>query len=387
MRARGIVAASLCIFNGSVYAQSSVTLYGIADVGFTYINKSSPAGASGAQYSLASGNLQGDRWGLRGDEKLGEDLEALFVLEGGMTITNGMLAQGGDLFGRQAYVGLSSRLGTLTLGRQYDSIVDYTSVFASTSQWASRYGAHPGNLDNNLPAYVINNSIKFASKTYSGFRFGGLFSLGGVAVDFSRKRIWSIGGAYSRDSLQVGAAYLNAKQPNFSYFGNNALSSATASNMTGSTVYSGYASADTLQIISVGVSYTVDAVTLGVAYSNTQFKNIGALAGLPASGAGGTAKFHNAEVNMKFRITPFLVAGIAYNYTDGYGANHAAYDQLTSGVDYFLTKRTDIYLVGVYQHASGTDSTGRQAVANIATVSPSSSANQVLATLGIRHRF
>ncbi|MGG2352390.1 hypothetical protein ACE4Z7_24635, partial [Salmonella enterica] len=85
--------------------------------------------------------------------------------------------------------------------------------------------------------------------------------------------------------------------------------------MGGSTVYSGYASARTQQIISAGMSYVLGSATLGATYSNTQFKNIGALAGLPAVGAGGTAKFHNAEINFKYQITPTLLAGVAYDYT------------------------------------------------------------------------
>lgn len=57
------------------------------------------------------------------------------------------------------------------------------------------------------------------------------------------------------------------------------------------------------------------------------------------------------------------------------------------GADYFLSKRTDVYIDGVYQHASGTDSTRGAAVANINGLSPSSTSNQVAALVGIRHKF
>jgi predicted porin len=61
---------------------------------------------------------------------------------------------------------------------------------------------------------------------------------------------------------------LNVKNPNFSFFGNNSTSSTTASNMT-PTVYSGYASAKTQQVISTGGACTFGAATVGATYSNT----------------------------------------------------------------------------------------------------------------------
>ena len=389
MKKQAVLLVSLGVLASAAHAQSSVTLYGIIDVGLLYANNAVTAGKGGQQYSLASGNLQGSRFGLRGSEDLGGGLNALFVLENGFTVNNGKLAQGGDLFGRQAYVGLSSQqFGMLTFGRQYDSVVDYTGPFIAGAQWASYYGSHPGDLDNMLNTQRVNNAIKYTSNTYGGFKFGGLYSLGGAAGDFTKNQIWSLGASYSAGSFQAGVGYLNVRDPNFSFFGNNSSSSTTGSNMSGSNVYSGYASARTQQVIAAGMSYVFGSATVGATYSNTQFKDLGALAGLPAvGGVGGTAKFHNAEINFKYQITPTLLAGVAYDYTKGYGVNDAKYNQVSAGLDYFLSKRTDLYLAGVYQHASGKDSTGHAAVANISSISPSSTSNQVVATVGIRHKF
>jgi predicted porin len=64
--------------------------------------------------------------GLRGTEDLGGGVRTVFVLKNGFELNNGRLAQGGAEFGRQAFVGFETdRLGTITLGRQYDSVVDY----------------------------------------------------------------------------------------------------------------------------------------------------------------------------------------------------------------------------------------------------------------------
>jgi predicted porin len=54
---------------------------------------------------------------------------------------------------------------------------------------------------------------------------------------------------------------------------------------------------------------------------------------------------------------------------------------------YFLSKRTTVYVIGVYQHASGTDSTGKQAVAAINLLTPSTSNSQAVVRVGLRQKF
>ncbi|WP_121311548.1 porin [Paraburkholderia sp. BL17N1] len=377
--------AAAALFAGAAHAQSSVTLYGILDVGVTFVNN-----ATGAQqYLMTSGNLQGSRWGLKGAEDLGGGLQAIFVTEGGFSVPNGRLAQGGDLFGRQVYVGLSSnQYGTLTLGRQYESVLDQTCRFAAACQWFPYFGAHPGDLDNMIGGNRVNNAIKYKTIDYAGLSGEALYSLGGNAGQFHRNQIWSLGGSYHRGPFDFGVAYLNVDSPNYSFFGNMATSNTSTSNMTGNRIYSGYASAKTQAVFAAGASYVLGASTFGVTYSNTQFKDLGALPNLGgAQFNGGSAKFHNVEANYKYQFTPSLVVGVAYDYTKGYGVNDARYQQAMLGADYFLSKRTDVYASAIYQHASGTDSTSGRAVANITSLSASSTSNQTAVIVGIRHKF
>ena len=65
--------AALGAFAGVAHAQSSVTLYGIVDVG---INMNTNAGGS-HKYDMSSGVMQGSRFGLRGTEDLGGGLKAI----------------------------------------------------------------------------------------------------------------------------------------------------------------------------------------------------------------------------------------------------------------------------------------------------------------------
>ncbi|WEY38372.1 MULTISPECIES: porin [Paraburkholderia] len=395
--------AALGAFAGVAHAQSSVTLYGIIDEGFN-INTNS----SGKHlYNLSSGVMQGSRWGLRGTEDLGGGLKAIFVLENGFDINSGKLGQAnkgstqGLEFGRQAYVGLSSQFGTVTLGRQYDSVVDFVGPLEAGDQWGGYIAAHPGDLDNFNNAYRTNNAVKFTSADYAGFKFGGLYSLGGVAGDYSRNQVFSFGAGYTNGPLVLGAGYLNVRNPNVGFFGDNGASSTVASttNYISSPVYSGYASAHTYQVIGAAGAYTFGAATVGLTYSNIKFLGLGdTTSGPNATGyrAGETATFNNAEVNFKYQLTPALLIGAAYDYTRGSsvalsnGTDNpgAKYHQFSLGTDYFLSKRTDVYLIGVYQHASGTDSTGKApAVAAINGLSASSTQNQFTARVGIRHKF
>ncbi|PVX85082.1 porin [Paraburkholderia unamae] len=384
---RGAAAAAFIAFStfsGAAHAQSSVTLYGTIDTALVYANN---AGGK-HQVEMNSSNVLGNRWGLRGQEDLGGGLAALFLLENGYSSNTGGFQQGGDLFGRQAYMGLASKeAGTLTLGRQYDSVVDFITPLIAGAQWATYLGGHPGDLDNTNNDYRSNNSVKYTSPTWKGLRMNALYSFGGVAGQFGRNAIWSMGAGYTSGPLTLGAAYVHVKDPNFSYFGNNANSSATGNNMAASHVYSGYASAGNEQIVAVGGYYVIGRATLGAVYTNTQFRDLGAHESLNPLGYSGAAKFHNAEVNARYFVTPALLLGAAYDYTHGYGVNRVNYQQGDLGATWILSKRTQVYLVGLYQHASGTDSTGQPAVANLNGLSASSSPNQVAVLTGITHRF
>jgi predicted porin len=383
--------AALGAFAGIAHAQSSVTLYGIIDEG---VNWTSNAGGK-QLYNLSSGVLQGSRWGLRGTEDLGGGLKAIFTLENGFDVNSGALLQGGREFGRQAFVGLSSSgFGTVTLGRQYDSVVDYVGPLEAGDQWGGYIVAHPGDLDNFNNAFRTNNAVKYTSPNLAGLTFGGMYSLGGVAGDFSRNQVFSLGAGYSNGPLTLAAAYLNARNPNIGFFGGNANVNTTITNTSAvitSPVYSGFSSAHTYQVIGAGGAYTFGAATVGATYSNIKFFALGNTSSGPnPSGFSGTATFNNAEVNFKYQLTPALVLGAAYDYTKGSsinGASGAKYHQGAVGADYFLSKRTDVYLVGVYQKASGTDSTGKQARAAINNLTASSNDHQGTVRIGIRHKF
>ena len=72
-------------------AQNSVTLYGVIDESISFTHND--GGKNTVQ--MLAGNLQGNRWGLKGSEDLGGGLKAVFQLENGFNLSNGKLGQGG----------------------------------------------------------------------------------------------------------------------------------------------------------------------------------------------------------------------------------------------------------------------------------------------------
>ncbi|VVE51518.1 porin [Pandoraea iniqua] len=371
-------------FAGAAHAQSSVTLYGIIDAGLTYTSKTggnlAGTGTTSKNFAFSNGNLQGSRWGLKGAEDLGGGLKAIFVLENGFNLGNGTLGQGSREFGRQAYVGLSSATaGTLTIGRQYDSVVDFVGPFAVGSQWATFAGAHPFDNDNLNNSFRVNNTVKYTSVNYAGFSAGGMYGFsnsannGTAGSGFANNRAYSFGAGYANGPLSFGAGYLYLASP-----GTNTSGVLTAGDVNTPMNLGGAAVSDKAWIGAAGLSYAFGPATVGLVYGHSSYTYVG----------GGSWKFDNVEVNGKYMLTPALQLGASYTYTwstlNNAGTNVSPkYHQVNLGADYFLSKRTDLYLVGLYQHANN-DAPGGASMNGLGF---SNGTNQFAVTSGIRHKF
>ncbi|WP_146124143.1 porin, partial [Burkholderia multivorans] len=100
--------------------------------------------------------------------------------------------------------------------------------------------------------------------------------------------------------------------------------------------------------------------------------------------------FNSYSVFGRYAITPLLWVSGAYDYLAGGaidGKDGAKYHLFNLSLDYFLSKRTDVYFMANYQIASGVDSTGQSAVASYLTITPSNTSRQLLFRMGMRHLF
>ncbi|SDV47736.1 porin [Chitinasiproducens palmae] len=391
--------AILSTFASAAQAQSSVTLYGIIDAGITYSNlqqTGDTVGRASKAFQMTSGNLYGSRWGLKGTEDLGGGTSALFALENGFNIYNGNFGQGGQMFGRQAYVGLTNeRFGTLTLGRQYDSFSDFVGLYTVSNDWATAFGAHFGDIDNLNQSIRINNAIKYVSPSYAGFSFGGLFSLGGVAGDFSRNRAWSLAASYANGPLSIGAGYLNIHNP-LTATGTGAYAPVTG-NYEGS-LPSNYANlqvASSMRAFGAGASYTWGPATFNVVWTRTKLVDSQYFV-LESGGPSSDVRFDNYEVGAKYAVTGAWTVGASYTYTDGkadYLSLKPRFHQINLGTNYAISKRTSFYLVGTYQKAAGDGLAfnGTNAYVPLAATAALGAASgtdrQVTVTAGIKHAF
>ena len=372
------VAVGAAFAASAAHAEGSVTLYGLIDAGIAYTNN---VGGSG-KVALASGNISGSRFGLRGADDLGNGLKAIFVLENGFNVNNGQLGQNSRMFGRQAYVGLSSdRFGTFTMGRQYDDLVDFVSPLSATSGTFGDSGfAHPYDNDNLQHSVRFNNSVKFTSIDYAGFKFGGMYAFSNSQNGFALNRAYSAGGSYTYGGLKVAAAYLQTN-------GSGARAGSGYANSGGAVDQAevkGNLTSDVQRTVGAGLNYAFGPATVGFVYTHSQFQGTNAF-GLN----NGSAHFDNYELNGMYAVTPALKLGVAYAYTDAHLDGATAYgadpkwNQVNAIARYSLSKRTELYGEAMYQHATGNKNTAMLFNAGGA----SSTANQVMASVGILTRF
>lgn len=378
MKKKSLFAVStLCLAASAAHAQSSVTLYGLIDAGLTYTNNQHGQ----KNFQATSGDTNGSRWGLRGAEDLGGGLKAIFTLENGFSIQSGSLGQGGRMFGRQAFVGLSSEsYGALTAGRQYDSVVDYLGPLSLTgTQYGGTHFAHPYDNDNLDNSFRVSNSVKYQSVNYGGFKFGGLYGFSNQAGGFASNRAYSIGASYNWGPLNAAVGYLQ-------------LNNSGSTFSTGAVSDDATFSAGNQRVFGGGLSYAFGPAVAGVVITQTKLSaatGIGAYASGTSKGlalTGGSARFTNYEVNGRYNLTPAFALIGSYTFTDARVSGVSPkYNQVNLRADYSLSRRTDVYLEGVYQHVSGAGNSG--ITADITGLSASSSNSQVAATIGLRTRF
>ncbi len=363
------------------HAQSSVTLYGVIESAVVFQNHADPNGGHVVSMNQAGeGFLSASRFGLQGFEDLGSGMKAHFVLENGFNSDKGTFDQQGQLFGRQAFVGLQGIWGEVDLGRQYTG-----AVVAISSVDPIFIGAPPTNSWLVfLTGQRYDNAITWTRK-FGEFGVNLQYAFGGIAGHNS-----------ARSSASGGLSYTHGK------------SVATA--QVQQTRDSQSRSAKTW---SLGAKVGLGAVTLHADYLQSQRD-----AGFDATNGG----VDSASItNMSTPATPTTVAAIgsvfsaarrdqfftlaasylpapawqligAYMYNNTTASNFGGKRQTLYGVvDYFLSKRTDLYFAAAYERVDGdwsglfgtttTNWTGGSGV------KLNGADNQMSYYVGLRHRF
>ena len=358
------IAASAAALPMLASAQSSVTLYGVIDTGVEYVNN---VGAN-KDGLFRVPNLTAtvpSRWGLRGSEDLGGGLKANFALESGFSPDSGTANQGGRLFGRQAWVGLSGPWGQVSVGRQYTML--FWAILDSDTLGPNIYGS--GSLDNYLPNTRADNTVAYKGK-FGGFTVGATYSFGRDAVnagpspagtncagenpaDSRACREWSALLAHDTKQWGVHAAYDSLRG------GPGAFGGLTSSSLSDDR-------------LSVGGYVLLDRTKLGIGVIRRDNE------GSP------TPRSELYYLGAAYDITPrFNLAGQAY-FLNYHNSDNQSMLFTVRGT-YAFSKRTSIYATAGYINNDGNLTTSVSGGSVGSNTTPGG--NQLGTMIGIKHVF
>lgn len=396
---------------------SSVTLYGLADVGFNHVSGLK----QGSVTQLASGIMEGSRWGLKGSEDLGGGLKAIFTLENRFEIDNGSvsntpasgtqlpdrasvatqmglpaqlqpLVTGADavigsrigvnnvdknLFDRQAYAGLITPVGAITAGRQYTpgylASASFDSMKTESSLALGQLVSVPASF-----TIRVSNSLQYAIKT-GGLTATAMYALGEVAGNSSAKRLLGAMTTYKGEGFGVGVGYNTQKNELGQKSLTNAILGASADLGPGtlSTMFATIKDdhpAD-LSTIAAALMASNSAVTLGQATAvQNAFIN--------------TFKQHSNLFHIGYRMTmgPHTTT-VAYNTMNDKTAANADRSSYGVAYTYALSKRTDLNAVLTRFNNKNTSQIAPGGNGFLGGVTASAGTDSTNVAFGIRHRF
>ncbi|MGF6636641.1 porin [Paraburkholderia sp. 35.1] len=346
--------AVVAVMASTANAQSSVTLYGIANTAFVFTNKTANAsgGNAGQTFAVVDGGDGPSLFGIRGVEDLGSGLKAEFRLESGINMANGGFnSSNGNFFGRQAWVGLEGQFGMVKAGLQLSPF--FSALYESDPRQFSEFGSGLVILgDNVLVTSAFNaNAVSYTSPTLAGFQGQAMLALGGQAGDFSAGRQWSASLKYENGSVMINAAI---------YDGNS-----------GGTVQTPFPSTVAFEGRTIGAAYTFGSLIIKASFVNYK-----------------VAQSFNSNVyggGLKYQITPStdLNGGVWYSTDRNDTANHSVLAAV--GTSYHISKRTSVYVQAALVNNHGAMNTGLSL--SEFSLLRGVAGTTVGANVGIRHTF
>jgi len=319
-----LLAVALAGISTTALAQTSNTvIYGSLDQYLNHMRSSS--GAHGTH--LEDGSTMRSRLGLRGSEDLGNGLAVKYQLEMGLNIDQGVVAQGGKLFDRQAWVGLANEWGELRLGRQNGAIFGIGSQMDHT-------GRTLGSVVNDFGAPArYDNTISYLSPRMAGLKLEVNYSMTDATTS-SRQAIYQFGVDYLNGPWRAGYAGLLASPPSGAPYKRK---------VQHHNLYANY-------------DYGQGKIYLAWVRSNNSLSNAnGNNAGSILSGVGGVVagtdadvnRFHNVwQISADYRVQDNLRVGALFGQIKESGSGNSDAVGGAISVYYDLSKRTTL-LAGI----------------------------------------
>jgi len=390
-----LAVAALSAIAGAAQAQSSVTIYGVLDAG--YVNQKSDGAALSARSNATNSFIgqsaeQTSRLGFKGTEDLGGGMSALFVVETGLQPSNATASAWNN---RQSFVGLKKNgTGQFTIGTQYTPVfqamsatdVGQTNNMVGSAVYTQEVPTGNGNpgvqsfrgsdgtsgTSNSLTVRT-SNTIQAQSDNFAGFTLGAAYTQNGSTVSNTNTSAvtnnwsgWGLKADYTWSKLYVAAAVTRLKSSNTGPIANN-LPAATV----GWTAAGGGLQSQDNQMYG-GVTYDFGILKAYLQYINKKVES--------AANANYYAKRTAQQIGVRSYITPTIEGwanignGSVSTFGIGSGTPRANFVAWQAGMNYYLSKRTNLYGI------SGTN--------NMSSAQPVNPALNVSAfAVGVRHTF
>jgi len=419
---------------GVAQAQSSVTVYGILDLGMvgataTLAPGGTSAVAKGTGLAFTGGAQSTNRLGFKGSEDLGGGVSAFFTIEQAITPNATSAISSGTTANRQTFVGLKKNgLGDFAIGTQYTPIHNavaatdpgqannimgnviyiaptYPGAMATTPVGAASVTGGIANLDNNI-AYTVRsaNALTFNSANVGGFQAHAIAILnnsnsnqtravyttstsGNVTGGVNNNNGWGLGLDYTWNKLFLTANYQALSSTNpydlaNTYALNNTGSGATKTVASTSGVPSIWGLAGTNASgtnVRDNQAYVAGTYDFGILKAYGQFVSRKASSQLDSNMY---VKRSSQQIGVRSYITPTIEAWASGGNGSfvAYGASNptARFTAFQLGSNYWLSKRTNLY--AIY---------GQQATSNVAVTATTgyASTNSNNYAVGLRHTF
>ncbi len=204
--------AVLGAFAGSAFA-ANVTMYGIIDTGLGYTSTDKGYGEDVNKFDMRSGQNSASRFGVKGEEDLGNGVKVGFSLENGFSSDDGKLSTANRLFDREALLYVAGDFGELGMGRQGDlasgngryglfggKVSPFSTGWSDIAGHKYVMGAGFGRMD---------NSVTYKTPTFAGFNVLAQYSFKKDSTDEGREGSSAVDRQYALGaSFTAGDLYL-----------------------------------------------------------------------------------------------------------------------------------------------------------------------------------
>jgi len=321
------LAAAAAVFSISASAQTSVTVSGVIDID---ANTQTSAATGQRINSLQNGGYQTSFFQIAGTEELGGGMKADFHLGSFFQANNGQDGRfpGDTLFSRDANVDLAGGFGRVTLGRQISPLYlstllfnPFDDSFAFSPIIQHTYNAFAaGNVINADSGY--SNAIAYSTPDIQGLSATVLYTMAG---QIGQTNSWSANVLYFHGPFAATLAYEN-----------------TNTDATNSFV-GAYQVGSTQKVAQIGVSYDFNPVKVYFQYEHNDTPL--AVTGGPVTDA--STSLSTFQVGTKINVGQGNILA-SYAKTGGW-VDHKTF---SVGYDYDLSKRTDLYVMGMNDQAA-----------------------------------